>query len=1084
MRYYGEVRFRLIGPREECVKYIPRARVILGELWNRDHNEGIIEWTHQEKVLPNGVRIAVTGNDYLPIVEIEVPPVKEEIGNPQALLRLAWLPEGICLTPVNATYPDGWGLPTRTAVDTLDVPVGSILNPPYAGLTEEELAEVLNNATTIQQSPFGTEGGILPQVLLNKFANNKYLDKAGFIQGLGDYALTISPSPPRLRPYYAAGYATEGYTFTIHWQTIYDPLSCTGEEDGSLYWATEGNSAILGQEPGLYAYEAQAFGGTEITSSTLLIAQFSDYYYTNNIFEQPSEQWYCHRPEEMLYGLAADEGCFQETNRIRADAGRGPMYRQLRGHANLARMAVDEVALAGKQYHDSDEFRPGYRHTGARATSGVGIAVAGENLLLQNDFPVADEESGREIARIWESSPPHYANQSSPIWDDEDWPGAEHMVAHINATVDEALYYGTFPPVSGIESSQSFTKHFYWVPVSPHDFENDFGVTGYFGNEQKASRTWPEPEPWVRWGGIMFYMNEVFNDPGFAGGNILGCAAFDDGEGIALRAIVSFGPPTNDARDLDEAGAYITIKALVRKLRATDVYQCEWIVEHERTFFSVDGWFPYPDHARFSRDGTKCVFTIQRLGTSYNSALNYGATNFNTDRSATLFPRYSIVHNFVEYRYDNDLEEWDFVDTPVISPRVSVNCSTIGDENVYERTLKTRRPLYADYDDAGDLQFVDISVDEYTYQRYKAAGPETENHGWRIRKLIFPSGKEVIYNQQWFQDSDSFSDPVEIRLRNWPNGDDTGENYILRIDHLDVIREDIIYTKQEWDQKYLGDSFGIFGTADAWGNFKIEADLGFEYYDEVLDELIPREIITLYESTEPRFLFSHQFQILVEGHEHIYSSNRPSTESYPNHPKIETSKGIYCMDQAPMNWWAQERGGGVWNYYRHVFPTAYAWWEDKDAPSVEIAQYQLKDTTLVPFEAPFGRAPYADFDASIAPALNSVGSFTAGGDNTYPLFNPQIWGSLQTCNIAPQMSDEFNAFAKIVRYEDRRIIYVRTIRKAYGDADNAPTTDWQDVLDGYENIPDEWRILIEANFDLDEAVGMDNVTDIYPLGRI
>ena len=173
-RYEKEVSLRLIGDKVECQKYILRARTVLGELYNRDVRIGGNEQAWRRLVLPNGVTITARFTSWMPLLTIEVPPVEPPL-KPVGIyqLRMAWDPEGIVLTPVSAEFPDGFGLPTRTAVSEGDgpddLPAGVIINPAYP---EGEEYDPEAPPDTILTSPYGTEGGIQNQVILNKYGNN------------------------------------------------------------------------------------------------------------------------------------------------------------------------------------------------------------------------------------------------------------------------------------------------------------------------------------------------------------------------------------------------------------------------------------------------------------------------------------------------------------------------------------------------------------------------------------------------------------------------------------------------------------------------------------------------------------------------------------------------------------------------------------------------------------------------------------------------------------------------------------------------------------------------------------------------
>lgn len=1084
MRYEREVRLRLIGDKVECQKYIQRARTILGELYNRDDLIGGLEQAWRQVTLPNGVRITVHTNSYMPVITIDATPrPPPALPTSRYSLRLAWIPEGIIMTPVSEEAPDGWGLPTRTAAITSTSPTeelaaGTIINPPYADITDPlELEELLANAETILASPFGTKGGILPQVLLNKYANNKYLDEKEYISGLAtDVSDSIVPTNPRRREDYSTPYVTSGYSFVAHWQSGYDPLSCPPppEDDGTLYWQTAGLQAP--QVPGVYSLVVSGLDEGVILTMTLIQPQFSDRLYTNAIFEVPAEdQWYCHRPEELLYGLNAYEGCFQETNRIRADVGEPPFYRQLRGIPSLARMAVEGVALSNKMYHDSDDFRPGYRNVGSRALNATGRSGIGENLLIQNTFIIGSEQSGRDLAIAWENSPPHYANQINAAWGDPDFLGAEHHVAHMGATVDDTLYQGEIDPVTGECASQVFTKKEFWLPPASNHNETEYGLAGVFNRQQRQARELTLSNPFVVFMGKNYYIPELDTNPDFL--SLLGAAPYkytDPLTGIDelyLRAVVVIGDPDL----LDETNGSVTIKVITRNVRSFDEYNCEWDEEYSYTFFNSVGWFPYPQSSvEFSPDGTKFLFSMLRTTHEYNEALDQFATDFDTDISATVQPRKTMLVHFVEYR--SDIPE--IVITPVSAPLVLVNASTTdaggpNHENIYERSLNSSTPVFAAYDAQGEVQFVYAEVQEYSYQRWKKASgaetePETESYGYRYRVLRFPSGKKVPYYQMYMQDSETLEDLAALSAYAWP-GDYTQKSFTRRIAHIDVITEDIVYHHLVW-KATLDSSDAIFETVRNDGTDWLEIDLGYN------DPLTGQERYTqiLWEGT-PK-LWAYQQNVRLDGYTHVDSSNRPrTTHDYPMHVSIETPRGIYCQDQAPQSWWANVPGVG-WFYYRQVFPTPYAVFEDPENGQGDPSIAMYKATT--PMDTLYGRPPASNYYASVAPGLSGY----TGGDNTYGIWNPAVWGSLQTANIAPQMANDENTLCKIVRYEDRIVVRVQTVALPYAIPPTTQST-WAGVLAAYNDVPEELAVVIYTNFDLDEAVGMVNVTDIYPFGR-
>jgi hypothetical protein len=1117
MRYVGEAKFRFIGQYEKCTPYIPIARVLLGELLNRDHVIGELEISHLRRTMPDGTKIAVYSNDFLPIIEIE-PPLGGEppVDTPTAILKVAWLPEGIILTPVSGANPEGFGLPTRTAVDAQDgTPAGAIINPEYADEPPADEAE------TLLTSAYGSDEGVLPQVILNTFKDNKYLDVRGAITGLPEDVLTNLPEVHvRLREDTLTP-AVTGSVYSVHWQPIYSPLECPEDpdlDDGWLYWSEEFTDSFSSQVPGLYSVVTTVDGDTTTQSVKFTLAQFADNYYTPNFYEEATEQWYCHRPQEMLYESPMHEGIFQETNVIRAEVERGPMYRQIRGHSNVARMVVQEVALSNKQYHNSEDFRPGYQHRGARVTAGVGMPVIGENLLLATELPPADEDTGRLVARYWASSPGHYATQVSEVWDDEDWPGAEHHASHAGGVTisGSASQPDIDPPIIGTEVCQLFTKHWTWLPTPEQYRETLYGVVGTYGRRQRHGRTkfqseeandlYSPPEPYVSFGSTVYYLAEydvaeVSGVPQFHG--VLGCTAYDDGQGISLRAVVLMGPP--DRRGFDELDGYATIRVITRSTKLVNVYECDWTVEAEHTFQNSDGWLPYPAPVEFDSTGEKFVFSMQKTTHQYTSALDYNAEDFTADRSPTPSPRSSVQLVFVEYRYvaeDPEIpkDEWvfDFFLDEEPEPEVEIICHTTdaglnAHTNTYVRTLQTTNRMFAAYDVDDTVIYVTAEVDEYTYQQWVRNGPigppSTQSHGWRLRKLIFPSGKEIYYTHQYYQDSDS-ADPEAVRISEWPKGDGSGESYLRRIEYMDIVTEDIVYHHLDTRAEFLG-------PAQAWayvedvGKQWVSIDLSFNSVDEEGAPLTTRLQQKIWEPEDPdeeTIWARHQIQAADEGHVHVDSDNRPNGPNYPNHVKLNQAAGIYNMDQSNQSWWITF-DDGLYSYLRLVNPTPYAYFLDPQNAGTPEG-YEIRYNRDEPFDAPYGRPPHDNFYASIAPGLSGIAfydGYVGAGENNYPIVRPSVWGSLQTCNIAPLMSDDWNSFCQIVKYRDRVVIRKRTVRKFYG-ARSVPNgsdfSDWDTFLDAYADMPAELAVTIYTDFDLDEAVGMEGVTDIHPLGRL
>ena len=164
MRYIGEVRFRLVGaptPEKQAKAqgYFSYGRKLLGLIENRDMTLGLLPNASQRDVLPNGTVVTAAISYGVAVVTIDITgsTFTEESDRGELQLGLRWEPEGLMLTPTTADQKTGWGLPRRS------------MEP--------------DGARIIDEFPLGTPGGNLPQVLLNRFANNKYHDDPRLLSG-------------------------------------------------------------------------------------------------------------------------------------------------------------------------------------------------------------------------------------------------------------------------------------------------------------------------------------------------------------------------------------------------------------------------------------------------------------------------------------------------------------------------------------------------------------------------------------------------------------------------------------------------------------------------------------------------------------------------------------------------------------------------------------------------------------------------------------------------------------------------------------------------------------------------------------
>jgi len=375
-----------------------------------------------------------------------------------------WVPEGIVLTPRTAADPYGYGFPKRDRL------TGAKINPPFGTRIAAAEDEALN------------------QVLINRFPNNKYLDRLGFVSGIpnkenGDPLFEFPETNDRLRASLAVELTAKPFA-VVYWPLWYEP-----KEVGDAFWNLSENKINWTDVPGVNrwsgGYNFKTLPKPPVEDGELTgdipSRQFDDSG-EPLIFEPESEEWYCHWPEELLYDNDAFEAIFQETNRYRALVGREPLHRELRGYANTGRMILSEMQRAEVMFHeDEDRYRPGYGTVFYRASNGGHtVFMAGENLLA--GISGFSWDSGVEAALGWRNSPLHYANMISTSWKTRHT--SLDVFGNVAVTLTEkgsvagesSILDQTFdPPFSGRSWAQFFTEHGRWLYAGFCEFKTVHG---------------------------------------------------------------------------------------------------------------------------------------------------------------------------------------------------------------------------------------------------------------------------------------------------------------------------------------------------------------------------------------------------------------------------------------------------------------------------------------------------------------------------------------------------------------------------------------------------------------------------------
>lgn len=1098
MRYEAEIDLRFVGDEAECQKYIAQARKVLGEVWNRDLEIGALEQSWRTVPLDKRATVVVYATRYHnPVVTIIVEPV-EPTEKPVGVadLRLTWMPEGIAFTPVSEEYEDGWGLPTRHHE------TGEIL--PFL---DPESGDPLH--------PAGTEGGVWPQVMVNKFVNNKYLDDPAYVTGLEPY---LEPSlvtdNPLLREGWETPYNIDGQTRFNSWQILYNPLDCVVDLDnpeadpGTEFWNTTGNLQY-GQIPGVYDTSNYASG-------QLVNPQFGGYLVDDVIFEPPSADWHAHRAEELLYYTPAQEAIFQYTNELRTTLGLGRMHRIVRGHANTARISVSEVALSGKQFHDSVEhFRPGYAYMYSRSRSARGTGVGdGENLLITSNVGL-DWDSGIAVAEAWENSPVHYANMVNVAWTEtEDVPGAEHFIDFISATVDETVSSGELDPAAaGVEWAQIFSIANTWVPC-PYNY--NLTTTGSVGNFGKVSRHdrdgyYGPDYLYLSYRQVLYVIpNELFTEGDSMG--VFGASEFVvpeyDVQGFEnenagerrLRAVVGtsdymLDPLPGQVKDYTEFKLYVITMPLA------NTGDCDWEIEAEQEYLFEDGWIPAMEgQVKFSPNGKKFVFTMLNRSTYYNEALDFDAENFTTERSYLHNNRRSVELHHVVFDADRPNGEW-FTADPQLAPFALVNCGTSGAPSVnlqhyYRRSLVGEINAFPDWDDNNDLIYIKLVIQERSDQLYTYGNEvDTHNFMYTIRKMVFPSGKEIVYHQQYMRDVVTVENPAEIVLNGWPEGDETGDPFFLMFHYINTRDEDVVYTRRETRVRLAIRSGQGYPDNYEYGGLSIHADCGWDEVDPETNEAInTRHREEMY--TVPDGFFN-DYRVAPEFSEFVDEEGWVGLN-------METSANIYQTDVVVPAVRAYDVAIGqivipVRAFMSVPVPGIKVGTDVEEQIYTEAEHvrgaYNAYPNKIV--DNLIGRPPFAGYHVSCIYGIQQRWPERFMGTNYF--WGSSVWDdSFMPTNVAPVINSEYVSLCQVVRYEERIMVRLENRKWPWatvkdftviGTAPGLPTpivasTDRVGAKPDWDTVPDDAQILLWANFDIDEAAGIEDVTDIQPFGRV
>jgi hypothetical protein len=1119
MRFLSEINLRLEGDRGKAAQYITRARTVLGELWNQDIELGGLNQASRRLTLEGGaVQIEIRVIRTLPpMVRIFAETVDEDvIPEGEYLLLAAWYPEGIVMTPRSAANPQGFGLPSRD-------PVTGDLLPSYSDTDP-----------------------VFPQILMNRFANNKYLDRAGFVTGTVGAGQGLLETPPQLRADASLDPEFQRTTFR-YWYKLPRPLDYDDSEgavaftyDGFEYWRDPANQSLYPTITGEYRISEEIINGTAVTTATLVTEQRDRITGGENLFEPESpDTWYAHRPEEVLYPTAGHEKIFTQTNVFRGFFGAPPVLRQLRGDGNPALIAVAEVAKSGDLSHNSLNFQPGFRTADGKVLNASGVDEAsGENLAA--GFTGTTEDVGEDVADAWFGSTGHRNNMLSTAWDNDNTiPGAIHSIGYTEGTIDEQSEnipdINTYPggTITGGIWSQVFHKRKEWVPVWDHTFSGDYGETGWTGLGGPEDNTALATVDVATQNVIPF--RAFF---GFRGCRYALPDSADDPRSVRVMAVavyskdVTVGEAPNEetvpqlwfrvALLLNDVGEDFinntartygdgTIKIFTAPVGVTEAnykdrygyYEPDknrtWELEDEYDFpFALDGsgegWlYPAYASAAISPDGQKFCFTYQKYKIDTQPLLHRSSTDFTQTTNRDVMVAW-LVH--IEKEID---EEWVLNEQapPTATVSVANALNTPGNyRNSYTRTLNAVYDYMPYYDDENVLGYVQLSINDFQTQSF-------EGYMWRVRKLIFGSGKEVVID---YQALENFLVPdfaaFQIAHPTFPREEGITTPFNSVILHLDPKTEDVVLQRNLYDNSF---AFGVQNELNYDHNITMDLDLGSgdarlattiasaTYVAQGLNMQTFTAAAVLVNAGDPipfdgpssEFLIDTRFSFMV------YNYKSPAgyvLGPYNANTQIE-------VEQTIGGTWPEDAG---W-YVLPVQNRQVMWFANWDGTGGST-QYDPASYGLYDIEGMYNAA---DYEVSIWQPPYYF--FEPPKDNMYQtrdVFSDQIAASLYTDNVGPRYTDFRYTTVKLVRYQDRVVLRADlTVLVGWG---------YTNVSNGYVgpyatagqantalHYPEPYQpgeivsadarvndgVLLWANFDLDAAAEIVDVTDISPFGR-
>jgi hypothetical protein len=722
------------------------------------------------------------------------------------------------------------------------------------------------------------------------------------------------------------------------------------------------------------------------------------------------------------------------------------------------------------------------------------------------------------------------------------------------------------PRAAGPTWVQTFSTRESWLPVYSYTYETGGRISGTFGSTCPFNREPYGNQRRAGVGSVVYEIPEGNEFPAFVSFGesiddidpfhmVLGCAPFEKEDRRWVRVVYwrsseAITPNDPPASALPNRYGELVVVTFPEGLGDSpllpwreDEEPEEWEEEFTQTFSVVDGWVPEPEGTvQFNSDGTKFLLEMERCvdgsfiteGIPRNARIVGGLSGNPTTlveiTDTTEIPKAAAERVVFEYE-SATLTELD-TDNPL--PEVQVDTGFLSGDNAkfyYNRSVSGEYKIWYHYDDEDNLAWCTLIVDEDQTQGGSQSiadvysfdpsapllRPDHQMRNYRRRKLRFPSGKEVVYLQQYTIANfavDFDPEDAPTGYTNYFPGD--GENFYAVFHYLDLKNEVLIYSKHgtvtynNYDNTDpAGDVFkdileatrppnepgGIPNMSWTRGDSVYLLD-AFKGAERVQDEFVSYANVD--DSPEPRYQYMSLFGSA--------GKNRELLSGFDIYPMAVTPYAFLSLVGT---------GNFVYAYNVQMMFAGLGFSDVSDASFFDESE-SFENEVRNGF---FSYEPVDNYNVSVSTRK------PIGGENSVSIFRFDAAGeeyhgqriSGFYHNIAPLFSGDAEARAKLVRYEDRWVarLEIRHINRngILPPAENTQPRPFENYLNQDFNVtapadgngdsddykqscigiyPVNWlayndngtAVHLLSNFDLDVAAETSDVIDIAPFGRL